>query len=93
MIGRRMNCLVATVLIGHATGVAQPGPTQAPTTVPTGCTTSGCHTDVKSFTVLHGPNAVDACDACHVLADAAKHSFSLTRPANNLCTFCHEAES
>ena len=36
---------------------------------------------------------VNACDACHTLADAAKHTYTLARPKNQICTFCHKAET
>jgi predicted CXXCH cytochrome family protein len=57
------------------------------------CVTSECHADVKAFKVLHGPVNVNACDACHRLADAKEHKFELTRDKTATCTFCHKLDT
>lgn len=54
------------------------------------CTNGGCHAGVKSFKFIHGPVNVNACDACHKLADAKQHHFEMLRQKADLCTFCHE---
>ncbi len=59
---------------------------------PRGCVTEECHANIKDFAQLHGPVNVDACDACHRLDDATTHSFSLARPKEQLCTFCHQLD-
>lgn len=69
---------------------AQPQPAPAlPTTRVLNCTTSGCHAKQQNYPFLHGPNAVQACDACHEYVDPAKHTFQMKRPGRNLCDFCH----
>ena len=60
---------------------------------PAGCSTSECHVEVKSFKAVHGPVNVNACDACHKPLDVARHTFELTRPKTQLCTFCHQVET
>lgn len=66
----------------------------APTQVVAGkdCVTSQCHANVKNYKVVHGPVNVNACDACHKLTDAKQHRFSMVRPANETCTFCHKMD-
>lgn len=54
------------------------------------CVTSECHAKIKQFAVLHGPIAADSCDACHQLADAGKHTFTIRATGAELCTYCHE---
>ena len=65
-----------------------------PTTViaPGDCVTSECHANVKDYRVLHGPVNVNACDACHKLLDASKHTYLLSRPKNEICGFCHKLD-
>jgi predicted CXXCH cytochrome family protein len=64
---------------------------EPPTTAiqPKNCVTAECHASVKDYKVLHGPVNVDACDACHELADAQKHTFKFTQDQDKLCAFCH----
>jgi predicted CXXCH cytochrome family protein len=57
---------------------------------PANCVTSECHLNVKNFPVLHGPVAADSCDACHLLADPLRHTFTLRANGADLCTYCHE---
>lgn len=54
------------------------------------CVTAECHVKVKDYKVVHGPVNVNACDACHKLTDASKHTFALTRDKTQICTFCHQ---
>src|SRR5881628_1948203 len=56
----------------------------------TGCVTGECHANIKLSKVLHGPVGSNHCDACHELADAAAHHFTLTREKEQVCTYCHE---
>jgi predicted CXXCH cytochrome family protein len=56
------------------------------------CVTPQCHPGVKQFNVLHGPVNVNACDACHTLTSAEKHTFRLARAPAALCTFCHKTQ-
>jgi predicted CXXCH cytochrome family protein len=56
------------------------------------CVTADCHVSVKQHRILHGPVNVNACDACHQVADAASHSFTLTRSPEELCGFCHQLD-
>lgn len=58
-----------------------------------GCVTPACHVEVKQYKVLHGPINVGACDACHALTDAKKHTFKLTRGKTAVCTFCHKMKT
>ena len=66
---------------------AQP-PAVRPTERTPDCTTN-CHSKQQTGAFLHGPNAVQACDACHEYVDPAKHTFQLKRPGQQLCNFCH----
>jgi predicted CXXCH cytochrome family protein len=49
-----------------------------------------CHEDVMQHAEVHGPVAVNACDACHVVESAEEHTYTLARTGAELCTFCHE---
>lgn len=92
-------CL-STTLLAQSTAPAskplindarQPAPT---TVVPqTGCVTSDCHANIKNFKVVHGPVNVNACDACHTLADAKTHRFTAARDKANSCAFCHQMDT
>ena len=86
---RCASCILA-LLIGVATLAA--APTSRPTTAieAKDCVTSDCHANIKAGRVVHGPVAVDACDACHELTDASKHTFKVWREKAELCTYCHE---
>ncbi len=66
------------------------GPKMAKGAGQAGCVREECHAKVKDFPVLHGPTAVHACDACHVLIDADAHQFKLAREKAALCTYCHD---
>lgn len=57
-----------------------------------GCVTAKCHPGVKQFKVLHGPVNVNACDACHTLTSAEKHTFKPARGRTATCTFCHKTQ-
>lgn len=92
MKGLRTFVAVLSIAAGAEHLRGQPPPDQRPTGVPTGCTTNGCHGEITSLPVLHGPVAVQACDACHKLADPQAHTFGLTREKAGLCLFCHEIE-
>ena len=67
--------------------------TQRPVARPTGpvttCVTSACHTDILSGRFLHGPTAQRQCDSCHVDDDVSRHTYRLTVPQVELCTYCH----
>ena len=63
--------------------------TPRPTAKTVDCLNSGCHTKQVSYTFLHGPTAVSACDACHEYKDPATHTFVMRRPGRQLCDFCH----
>lgn len=78
-----------------AAPAAQAGKAVRPTGAvdPKSCVTAECHVDVKKHKVVHGPVNVNACDACHTVADAGKHTFSLARDKKDLCTFCHKVET
>jgi predicted CXXCH cytochrome family protein len=86
------SIFVAFVMLLLATGTALAAPTSRPTRAVelAGCVTPDCHPNVKSSKQVHGPVAVNACDACHELTDAAKHTFSPPRQKADLCTYCHE---
>ncbi len=53
------------------------------------CTSGNCHAAQRNYKVLHGPNAVGACDGCHVYADEKAHTFKLREQKQALCNFCH----
>ncbi len=58
-----------------------------------GCVTEACHVAVKQFKRIHGPVNVNACDACHTLDSAEKHTFKLARDKDKLCGFCHQVDT
>lgn len=66
-------------------------PKVRPTSATAGCTTSGCHAEITSVKVPHGPVAVQKCDACHTVANEKAHKFAYTRERAELCYFCHDA--
>lgn len=95
----RVRGLLATLLVAFPSLAQTPSPTStrragvARPTAPvprTGCVTAECHPDIKRYPKVHGPVNVDACDACHKEADASRHTFTPTRQAEQLCTFCHQ---
>lgn len=53
------------------------------------CGQSGCHESVVTHAVSHGPVNVNACDACHKLVDPREHRYEMSRPDDQMCTFCH----
>lgn len=57
------------------------------------CVSGDCHAGVKKHQQIHGPVNVNACDACHTLADAKTHKFTLLRSPDKLCTFCHQMDT
>ena len=57
------------------------------------CVTAECHASVKQYDVLHGPVNVNACNACHTLTSAEKHTFVLARGKTETCTFCHKQKT
>ena len=91
---RRLGAGLLVALIGSGAIIAsvravmQPALTP-PTTRVANCTEGGCHAAQIEKKFLHGPNAVQACDACHDNVDPAKHAFQLKRPGQQLCNFCH----
>lgn len=68
---------------------AEAPPSTPPTTRILNCTNGGCHAQQLDHKFLHGPTAVQACDACHEYVDPAKHAFALKRQGRQLCDFCH----
>jgi len=79
-------------LLLAATAYAKP---ERPTTAidMKNCVTAECHVKVKDYKVVHGPVNVNACDACHKVADVQKHTFTLTREKSQVCTFCHKVDT
>lgn len=51
-----------------------------------------CHTEVAATDVVHGPVAVNACAACHVVDSAEAHTFRIAREGAALCTYCHDLD-
>ncbi len=86
---RHALAMCGLLLAASATAAAQ-SPKQKPTTETPGCTTGGCHAEMKAFPVVHGPLAADACSGCHTLTDPAQHKFQLARTGKDMCLFCHE---
>jgi predicted CXXCH cytochrome family protein len=80
----RLWAFIAAVSAWGTSAGAQP-----PTTRVLDCTTSGCHAKEMDHKFLHGPTAVQACEACHEYKDPARHSFELKRQGKDLCAFCH----
>jgi len=73
------------------TGSTAPAPTEI--TPREGCVTAECHPGVKRYQFLHGPVQVNGCDACHKLADPARHDFEATTDRNRTCALCHVVEN
>jgi predicted CXXCH cytochrome family protein len=95
---RRPAAAMAVLAIAVGAAAAQPParqPAQPPTTVTPrdGCVTAECHPGVKQYPHLHGPVHVNACDSCHSLADAAKHTFQDVRARSEMCGLCHIVEA
>lgn len=89
----RLLVAAGSLAAGAALLAMQDRPRAArPTTAvaPSSCVTAECHADVKKHDTLHGPVAVDACDACHASVSVPDHTFALVRDAKDLCLFCHE---
>lgn len=81
--------LIASAIIAIAAS-ATDGPARPNTVIARdSCVTAECHADTRQHTHVHGPVLVNSCDSCHALADAEKHTFSLTRTEQDLCVFCH----
>lgn len=71
----------------------QPAPRRPTEAVPQqSCVTAECHVSVKDHDVMHGPVAVNACEACHTPVDVRQHTYSLVRETEDLCLFCHEMD-
>src|SRR4051812_33488881 len=91
--------LMLMLFASHAVAQATTQPVDQliakPTTViaQAGCVTADCHANVKQYKVVHGPVNVNACDACHTLADAKEHRFELARDKTQTCTFCHQVDT
>jgi len=85
----------ATTQAATTQAVAKTPKLPAPATevAKTTCTQEGCHVEVKDYKAVHGPVNVNACDACHKLSDAKTHKYELTRPKQQICTFCHKVET
>ncbi|MBL9031508.1 MAG: hypothetical protein JNM80_07345 [Phycisphaerae bacterium] len=86
----RVAALIA-VLAGAALGQPPTFPSSParPSARTSDCTASGCHASQMNHAFLHGPTAVQACDACHQYADVAKHTFDMKRTGRELCALCH----
>ncbi len=63
---------------------------ERPTTITQSCVTDECHAAIKSYDVVHGPVAIDACGVCHESIDEGEHLFAIVRDRQELCTYCHE---
>lgn len=82
----------AACMLSLAALAAAQSPKVRPTSATPDCTTGGCHAEVTSYPVVHGPLAANACNGCHTPVDTAKHTFSLARTGKDLCLFCHEEQ-
>ena len=85
-----MLLCVGAVRVSAATTQAVKATRPTETIAWVGCVTAECHANIKSSPVLHGPIAVNACDACHEWTDAKAHTFEIKRQKEELCTYCHE---
>jgi predicted CXXCH cytochrome family protein len=79
----------ALILLTTALTARGQDPGVRPTAQVLNCTIAGCHTDVTSYTFLHGPVASGACTTCHMYNDAAQHTFVDRREGADQCAFCH----
>ena len=96
----RMLMMIIALLVAAGTAAAAPAtkpvakaPRPAVAVEMKNCTTAECHADVKNYKLVHGPVNVDACDACHKLADAKTHKFEMVRQGQEMCTFCHQVDT
>ncbi|MBL1216087.1 MAG: hypothetical protein D8M59_01175 [Planctomycetes bacterium] len=60
-----------------------------PTTGRTDCTSSLCHDDKLTYSIMHEPVEKKDCLKCHEYVDAERHLLQLTTPRNLLCSKCH----
>jgi predicted CXXCH cytochrome family protein len=89
--------LVAAVLIGVAPLMlaalrlpSQPAGARVKPAVETPtCTEGGCHAEIVSHKIMHGPVAQQKCLDCHQYASAELHLFRFTTPERELCDSCH----
>jgi predicted CXXCH cytochrome family protein len=56
------------------------------------CTDGGCHADIMSHKVMHGPVAQGKCLDCHEYVAPELHLFRFTGPERELCAGCHTLE-
>ncbi len=54
------------------------------------CASAGCHADYAKRPVVHGPVAMNSCDACHEKTDGASHRFQFVADGAELCFECHD---
>jgi predicted CXXCH cytochrome family protein len=88
-----VGCSLALALptILALTGAQPVPPAEPPTTAIArgGCVTADCHANIKDYQYLHGPVHANACDACHKLTSAEKHTFEQARDGSEACLLCH----
>jgi predicted CXXCH cytochrome family protein len=82
---------LAAVFAGHLSGMQAepPAGVARPTERLTNCLDGNCHAEQQRHRFLHGPNAIGACDSCHVYDDPKAHTFRDKRQGPDLCGFCH----
>jgi predicted CXXCH cytochrome family protein len=90
------TCTLLSLALPAAIAISTAQPPSAATVDPPttaiprgGCITADCHVGVKDHEHLHGPVHANACDACHTLTDAAKHTFVQARSGSETCLLCH----
>ena len=69
------------------------GPKQGggrPIVLGSSCVTSECHTGYNAGKFVHGPVALNLCDACHVMLEEGEHKFKMMKDVPDLCMFCHD---
>jgi predicted CXXCH cytochrome family protein len=70
------------------------------------CTTSSCHSEIKHFKKIHGPNKVNGCVVCHKISQNSEAVASgnlpkrhpqisklLPKDINSTCLLCHDDKS
>jgi len=55
------------------------------------CVTADCHAGYNAGNYVHGPTALDRCDACHATVTEGEHAFKMVREGASLCLFCHDS--
>ncbi|MBN1420424.1 MAG: cytochrome c3 family protein [Planctomycetes bacterium] len=88
--GIALAALAAVVLIAGASDPgSDAGEKAKPDKYAGSCVREGCHKDLVSRKVIHGPLEDNDCETCHERA-AGEHHFTFVAEKQELCEMCHE---